>query len=356
MTRVLHVINGLSSGGAEAMLTRLLLLRQPDLQQIVISLLPGGSNADRLRQGGVHVRELDLRLGPVAILQLAAIIRREKPDILQSWMYYADLAALAALRLSGRRGETKLIWGVRCSDMRLDLYRPWLRAAVKLAAKLSDRPDIVSVNSAAGQTAHAALGYHPKRWALVPNGIELERFKPDAEARKRIRAELGIDDAAPLIGILARNDAMKDYPTFLRMLDQLPDMQAFAAGIGTESLPEHPRLFRLGRRDDAPALLAAADLLVSSSAFGEGFSNAIGEAMACGLPVAATDVGDAKLIIGETGRVTPPGDATALADAVRGLLALPPERMAALRQAARDRIETEFSLPRAARNFRALYA
>ncbi len=356
MTRILHVINGLSSGGAEAMLTRLLLLRQPGLQQSAVTLLRGGSNAQKLRQNGVPVHDLDLRFGPLAILQLAGIIRREKPDVVQSWMYYADLAALAALQLSGRRAETRLIWGIRCSDMRLDLYRPWLRGAVRLAAKLSGRPDIVSVNSAAGQQVHAALGYHPKRWALVHNGIELDRFKPDAAARAQIRAELGIDDATPLIACLARNDAMKDYPTFIRMLDLLPGVKAFAAGIGTQSLPDHPRLFRLGRRDDVPALLAAADLLVSSSAFGEGFSNAIGEAMASGLPVVATDVGDAKLIIGETGRIVPPGNAEALAEAARSLLALPPERMTALRQAARDRIETEFSLPRAAQSFRRLYA
>lgn len=338
------------------MLTRLLLMPQPDLQQSVVTLLRGTTaNAEKLRQNGVQVRELNISLGPLAIPQLAAIIRSEKPDIVQSWMYYADLTALLALQLSGRRKQTKLIWGVRCSDMRLDLYRPWLRFAVRLAARLSGLPDIVSVNSAAGQVAHEALGYQPKRWALVHNGIELERFKPDADARRRIRAEFGLADDAPLIACLARNDAMKDYPNFLRMLDALPDMHAFAAGIGTQNLPEHPRLFRLGRRDDVPALLAAADLLVSSSSFGEGFSNAIGEAMACGLPVVATDVGDALRIIGNTGRVVPPNNAMALAAAVRELLALPPEQMAQLRQAARARVESEFSLPRAAEAFRALY-
>jgi len=290
------------------------------------------------------------------LLKLARIIRAWQPGILQGWMYYGDLAATAALALAGRRGQTRLIWGLRCSDMRLDLYKPWLRWAVKLEARLSLQPDIVTANSQAGRRVHEKLGYAPRRWAFVPNGIDTAQFKPDAAARARIRAELGIAPETTLIACLARNDAMKDYPSFYAMLARLPEnVQAIAAGIGTEALPPAPRLHRLGRRQDVPALLAAADLLVSPSAFGEGFSNAIGEAMAAGLPVVATDVGDAPLIVGPAGRIVPPRAPEALAQAVLELLAMPPADFAALGQAARKRIEAEFTLEKAAARFRRLY-
>lgn len=354
MTRVLHVINGLGSGGAEAMLTRLQLMPE-NRGNLVVSLLPGGSNADRLRAAGVRVEELDLRHGPWMLLRLAWLIRSFRPDVVQSWMYYADLAALFGLLLSGRRWRTRLIWGVRCSDMRLDRYRRWLRLAVRLGAAFSRWPDVVSVNSEAGQRVHAALGYQPRRWALVHNGIELDRFAPDPQRRIAIREMLGVAADVPLLACIARNDAMKDYPTFLAMLDLLPGVYAFAAGIGTESLPEHPRLLRLGRRGDVPDLLCAADLLVSASAFGEGFSNAIGEAMAAGVPVVATDVGDARLIVGETGRITPPGAPDQLAAAVRELLAEPAAARSQRRAAARARISAHFSLPQAQEVFLRLY-
>lgn len=354
MTRVLHVINSLGIGGAETMLTRLLLQApQPGIQAEVAVLLPGGGLTEKLRAGGIAVHEFDLRRGPLALLGLANLIRAREPDVVQSWMYYADLAALAALALSGRRKRTRLIWGIRCSDMRLDLYGWPLRLAVRLGALFSGAPDIVSVNSQAGQRVHTALGYRPKRWAFVPNGIDTARFRPDAAKREAIRAELGIAEETPVIACLARNDAMKDYPTFLAMLDRLPAVTAIAAGTGTEALPAHPRLKRLGRRDDAEALLAAADLYVSASAFGEGFSNSIGEAMAAGLPVVATDVGDARLIVGEAGRIVPPGDPGALTAAAIDILS---ENREIIGRLARERMETHFTLSQAAASFVALYA
>ena len=131
--------------------------------------------------------------------------------------------------------------------------------------------------------------------------------------------------------------------------------QILAAGAGTETLPERPGLLRLGRRADVPRLYAACDLVVSSSAFGEGFSNALAEGMAAGLPAVATDVGDARRIVGETGRTVPPRDPEALARAVRDLLALPPDDRAAVAADARRRIVTHFSLDRSVAAFDALH-
>ncbi|MEX0814035.1 MAG: glycosyltransferase [Dongiaceae bacterium] len=357
--RVLHVITGLDAGGAEGMLSALLTGRDaPDLEQAAVSLTPGGFHAERLRAAGIAVTELAMRRArpsPGELLRLARRIRAWRPDVVQGWMYHADLAALAGLALSGRRAATRLVWGLRCSDLDLGRYGPGLRLTVRACAALSGRPDAVVANSQGGLAAHLRIGYRPRRAAVIHNGIDVTAFAPDPAARAAVRRTLGIDPAAPLLAHVARVDPMKDHAGFLAALAGLPGVQALAIGAGTERLPPAAGLHRLGRRDDVPRLLAAADLAVSSSAFGEGFSNALAEGMAAGLPAAATDVGDARRIVGDTGLVVPPGDPAALAAAIGALLGADPAARRARAERARARIVENFPLARAARRFAELY-
>jgi glycosyltransferase involved in cell wall biosynthesis len=148
---------------------------------------------------------------------------------------------------------------------------------------------------------------------------------------------------------------MKDHASLLAGMAELPDLRALLIGAGTESLPAAANVLRLGRRRDVARVLAAADVAVSSSRFGEGFSNALAEGMACGLPAVATDVGDAKLIIGDTGLVVPPGDRYALASALRTLAREPAAVHAERSARARARIVENFSLSRAIERFGELY-
>ncbi len=187
---------------------------------------------------------------------------------------------------------------------------------------------------------------------MIDNGIDTARYRPDPEARAAVRRDHGLDAETPLIAIVARVDPMKDYLTFIQALDRLPGVTALAIGDGTVGLGKIERMIALGARDDVPRLLAACDVVVSSSAFGEGFSNAIAEGMACGLPAAATAVGDAARIVGDCGRLVPPRDPVALAGAVRALLDSDP---AALGRRARARIQAEFSIPRMVEAFDRLH-
>ena len=347
--KVLHLITGLHTGGAERTLATAVLAR-PDkaVPPTIAALTPGGAYAAELKAAGLLVLDLGMGRGlpnPFAVFRLASIIRHERPEVIQSWMYHADLMALLALMVSGRRRSTRLYWGIRCSDMDLSRYGIRLRLIIRLCAWLSRRPDGVVANSEAGREVHKRLGYRPKRFEVVDNGIEPARFTPLRGTRAEVRRALGIPASASVIATVARVDPMKDYDGFLAALGMLPGVQALAIGAGTEALPETAGLHRLGWRDDVPRLLACADILVSSSAFGEGFSNAIAEGMAAGLPVVATDVGDARRIVDSAGTIVPPGDHEALAGAIRALIGNRAERRR-LGAAGRRRVIEAFSVER----------
>jgi glycosyltransferase involved in cell wall biosynthesis len=357
---VLHVIAGLGVGGAERMLAALVTApRTAPHPQTVVDLLSGGALAGEIRAVGVPVHELGLG-GPLSVPRtvsaLARLIQVTKPAAVQSWMYYADLLALWALKRSGRRGATRLYWGVRCSDMDQSRYGRALRWTIKACARRAARPDAVIANSYAGRDFHKKLGYAPRAFAVIPNGIDTGRFRPDEEARTRTRAALGIDDGAFVAIHPARVDPMKDHATLAALAVRAPEVVFLAVGKGTDTeLAGASNVKRLGVRADMPALYAAADLVLSTSAFGEGFSNVIAEGMAAGLPALATDVGDARRIVGEAGLVVPPRDPGALAVALGRLAEAGPGERAIRATAARARIEQRFSLERCVAAFDALH-
>lgn len=355
--QVLHVITDLDVGGAETMLANLVTARhEAMIEHVVASLIPDGAIVPRLKDSGILVHEFNLRspLAPFEILRLGNLIRRSSPDVIQGWMYHGNLAASAALALSRRRHKTALVWGLRCSDMDLTHYRAQLRVVVRAGAALSAGPDVVTANSEAGLSWHIKLGYSPRRALVIPNGIDVDRFRPDDETRRSVRQSLSLAHDAFVLAHVARHDPMKDHEGFLAAVSRVPGVYALLIGAGTEQLPEQPHVFRLGHRNDVPQLLSASDAVVSSST-SEGFSNAIAEGMACGLPAIATDVGDARLILGNTGYVVPPRDPSAFADAIKGLMAEGREQRARRGRAARDRIVEKFSLVAAERRFAELY-
>ena len=354
-TSIVHVITGLETGGAEHVLASLALEKiRVGEHPLVVSLVDGGSQFDKLRTAGCRVIGLGMRRGQPsfkALMRLVRIIKCEKPLVIQSWMYHADIAALLAVCLSGRRSCTKLFWGIRCSDMDGSRYR-YLRG---VCSWLSKYPDGIIANSHSGLKFHTeVLGYRPKRTAVIPNFFDTERYCFRESARSRIRRELGIDENDFVIAAVARVDAMKDYPNFLSALEEIEGVTALAIGKGTETLPVTQGLIVLGERDDIPDLLSAIDVLVSASAFGEGFSNVIGEAMACQRAVIATNVGDADSLVGSAGIIVPPSSPLLLAEAIARLQH--DEKLArSMGHLGRERIIAEYRLERAVAAFQAVY-
>jgi glycosyltransferase involved in cell wall biosynthesis len=295
------------------------------------------------------------RPNPASLVRLWSTLRSLRPTILQTWLYHADLMGLVA---GGAARVPHRAWNIRVSNLDMEHYPTVSRWALAACARLSDRPDVVLVNSETAREFHVQLGYRPKRWKVIPTGFDTERFRPDTARRQQFRQTLGRPDDY-LIGLVARYDPMKDHSTFLRAAERFsrvqPDAHFVLAGPGIDAantelsvrLAEsrlHDRVTLLGQRADMDHVFPGLDVITLSSAFGEAFSNAIGEGMACGVPPVVTDVGDMAAIVGTTGRVVPPRDPGRLAAAWEELYRMGSDARTDLGSAARERIRNDFSL------------
>jgi len=368
--KIVHLITELNTGGAEQMLCKLVThMDRKAFRPLVVSMTDRGPVGEKLASEGVPVLELGMRLGrptPAGLLKLCRLLRKHDPNVLQTWLYHADLLGLLAGKVSAVK---RIVWGIRCSDMDLRNYSPLTALTVWSNAKLSCFPDAILVNSEKGKQIHEKRGYSARRMRVIPNGFDIERFRPDETAREWLLAELGLTHQAKLIGFVGRFDPMKDHKTFFRAASALAakedSVHFILAGDGMVvsnaqvSVLVKPKLLDkvhlLGRREDIPRLLAAMDIATSASAYGEGFSNAVGEAMACGVPCAVTDVGDAGWIVGDTGIVVPPGSPELLADAWNRLLGMDLEQRKRLGERARARVAENFEINKVVRRFEDFY-
>lgn len=332
--KLLFLIPRLDPGGAERQLVLLANgLARRGHEVTVAALSPGGALEQDLR--GVRLTDLGKRGRrdiPRTLAALVRLVRRERPDILHGYLGTANiLAALAGLFLPGPR----LVFGVRASDMDLADLGFAERLAYRLERLLSRRADLIIVNSRAGRDHAAACGFPSERLAVVPNAVDPAAFRPDPEARARMRALWDVREGQPLVGLVGRMDPMKDQLGFVRAAALLaarrPEARFVLVGGGREGYAARVRAavrelgledrIRLeGPRPDMPAVYPALDVLCLASAYGEGFPNAAAEAMACGVPCVVTDVGDAALVVGASGMVAPPRDPSALAAALEAML------------------------------------
>lgn len=352
MTRVMHVISGLETGGAEAFLVQLAAaLKVRGFDQDVVSVTTLGAHAATLQALDIPVHALSVGSLPgamAAVGRLAALVRRTRPDVMQGWMYYGDLFAALADRVAP--GTRRLYWNLRASDTVEGGYG----RLVRINAKLSAWPDTVIANSQTGLDFHLRHGYRPRRTAVIPNGVNIGKFRPDPSDRAALRFELGLPADAVVAIHVARLNPMKDHASFLKAMAGLPQMRGLLVGAGTETLDLPGNVGALGLRDDVARLYRCADIVVSSSAFAEGFSNILAEGMASGLVPVATDVGDARLIVGDTGHVVPIRDPEALAKALSEEAGRSDREQR--NAAARARMAENFTLDRAVERFAALYA
>jgi len=367
--KILHVITSLDVGGAEMVLFHLLKnMDATRFENLVVSLIHPGKVGEKIQGLGLPVFSLEMRPGHPTIgsyFRLVELLRRESPDLVQTWLYHADLLGLLAARKVG----VPALWNIRASNMDMSRYHRLSSLVLKACVRLSGWPQAVIVNSKSGQVFHERLGYHPRRWVYIPNGIDTDQFRPNPAAWVALRNELGLASDALLIGLIARFDPMKDHENFLLasglIAAKTPDIHFVLAG--NEVDPSNPffgkyleidelrgRLHLLGQRDDMPDLMAALDI-ASLSSYGEGFPNTIAEAMSCGTPCVVTDTGDSAYLVEKTGIVVAPKDPQALAEGLQKMISLGVEGRKSLGAAARQRIQLNFQQNEVTRQYEQLY-
>lgn len=350
--KILFLTRALNVGGAERQLVALALgLLNRGHEVAVAVFYPGGMLESELKEAGISVLSLAKsgRWDVVGfVVRLIKTVRNYRPDILHTYICNLTTVAVQPFMPS-----MKIVWGVRSSYVDFTRFDWAFRVSHELTCLLSHTPDLIITNSQAGKLSHVAAGYPAQKTVVIPNGIDTMRFRPNPAARRWIRKEWGVKEDEELVGLVGRLDPMKDHETFLEAAFALSQsrqsVRFVCVGDGHPDyramLQDRARLMGLGdrirwtgTRTDVFDVYSALDILVSCSS-GEGFSNVIGEAMACGIPCVVTDVGDSRLVVGSLGELIPPKDSSALA---RGIQRLLNHRMASAE--VRKRIVDRFSL------------
>ncbi|MEA2326120.1 MAG: hypothetical protein QOE68_1079 [Thermoanaerobaculia bacterium] len=372
--RIVHVITGLSAGGAERTMINVARGLDPGrFQSQVISLSRDRTLAGALHSAGIPLTTLDARpfasLGIGPLLRVWRFLRQEKPDIVQTWLPDADIVGGLAARMAG----IPVIWNIRAS-LSDSGWKPFaasirLRMVERVCAAMSGVIPRMIISCSGVEVNRNLRLYRQEKIRVIGNGVDVDVFKPDPAARAEVRTELGVDDETPLLGMVARFHPVKDYATFFAaargIIETRPHVRFLLCGAGmepanaalTRMIRSHGlerSVLRLGYRDDVARIFAALDVHLFSSR-SESFSNVLLEAMAAGVPCASTDVGEARAIIGDAGRIVPPRNAGALAAAARELIDLPPAEMTALRVSARQRVAERFKVQSMVANYAALY-
>ena len=336
-------------------------------QVTVATFYPDGAMAGDLDSVGVRRVSLG-KSGRWDMITLASRLRRllvaERPEIVHSYLPPANVAAALVRPFVP---DSRLVWGVRATFMDLTRY-DWFTQAVDLAERrLSKCADLIIANSEAGIENAISRGFARSTMHVVYNGIDTQRFAPQPEAAQSLRREWGVAPGEEIVGLTARLDPIKDHETFLRAFQHLAEIRPGVRGVLLGDGPAAARaqiqqmaaefsvwerLIWLPFTAEPAAIYSAFDIACSSSA-GEGFSNALAEAMACGVSCVATRVGDSATILGDTGLLVPPRDPQALAQALSTQL----DRRRAdpgLGEAMRRRIEARFSMDAMIENTEAL--
>ena len=328
--KIVHVITGLGDGGAEAVLVRLC-KNSHDFEHVVISLTGAGKYGKVLEDLDIKLYFLNAGfslLSLLNLLKLPILLKQEKPDIVQTWMYHADLVGGIAAKLAGIR---RISWGIRRSSLKRKNTKLFTIVIAYLCALLSRWiPNVIVCCSNKTRTTHVKIGYDPSKMVIIQNGYDLSFFYPSSCQRLALRKALDIGDNTFLIGNVSRYDYNKDHNNLLKALNILSqrNLDFICLLIGANIVKENnilsqsianldlkEKIILLGQRDDIPAIMNSIDIHVLSSR-SEGFPNVVAEAMACGTVSISTNVGDASEIVDTPESICAIEDPISLANAI----------------------------------------
>lgn len=332
--KILHIITGLNNGGAEAVLFRLCKYDTKN-EHIVISMMDMGKYGSLLEKENIKVFTLDMPAGKLkigAIIKLYKLIKKLKPDVVQTWMYHANLIGGFVAKIARIK---KIIWGIHHSNLDESHNKKSTILIAKILAKVSKViPTTIVYCAEKALEVHKDIGYKCDDMQVIANGYELDMFYPNDTSTDKLRLELNIKKHENIVGFVARFDELKDHDNLLQALQivkkKKKDFKCLFVGANmiesNETLKKmilkynlENQILLLGERNDIPNIMNLLDIHILSS-YSEAFPNVLCEAMACGTPCITTDVGDAAFIVGDTGWVVPIKDSSALSTSILNAL------------------------------------
>ena len=388
--KVLHIITGLTQGGAEQVLYRLISFDRNN-EHVVISLTNKGTYGVLFEELGIEVHCLNMTRGTIKIsglLRLARLIKYIGPDVVHNVMYHANLIGGIISRLLGIKA---VVWVIHCANLDPNLASLSTRLSAKLCAYFSSwLPALIVFDSKYSANFHQRLGYNSDIFYVVHNGIDLNIFKPQSKERDRIRSLWNLSPEQPLLGMVARWDPYKDHQNLLQafflllkrglnvscvMVGENIDQSnttlmnsIYKLGLNKETnvksrwteqqvvSKSQKNLILAGSRSDIPAVMNALDVNILSSV-SESFGLVVAEAMACGTTCVVTNSEGPALIVGETGWVVPPRNSEALANAIESAInMLNSNDIETVRKKCRQRIEANFSIKNMVRDYNDIWS
>jgi len=370
---VLHVISGLGAGGAESMLYRLIKENQEQgMHSAVICLGEESFVADKIRALNVEILNLELHKHSIFNLpnlrRIIQISHRVNPDVVQGWMYHGNCVATVIKLVLARK--SKLFWNIRQTVQSLSNEKRLTRWVIRINSLLSRWTDCIIYNSTHSRIQHESFGFNKSRGSIVYNGISLEEYCPSASISSRIKADLGIGETAVVIGHVARYHPKKDHLSLIKTLADpgFENMEIVFLLVGKNvdsnnrdlqhlllDMGLNEKIMLLGEREDVPNLLKCMDILISSSAWGEGFPNVLIEAMATEVYCIATNVGESETILADCGSIVPPKNVPALTRALLTGITLPAQYRESIGRRARENVRRHYSISAIGHRYRQLY-
>lgn len=359
--RICHVIHNTQCGGTESMLLKVIRELRHRHEFTVLSLMECGEIGESIRALGVPVHAIQVaeagKPKPHRLYRAVTEIRKAHPQVVQTWAYHADLVGGLAARIAT---NAPVLWNIRHATLDPQLDSKNVRRSAKLCGRLSQWiPSKILLNSEAAVPVHAAAGYRQDIMQVIPNGFDTKLFRPMPEQGRAIRAELAIDLNSPVVGMCGRFHPHKGQAQFVRVAAELAkrntQTQFIMVGHHCDAANRElhtwiqeagliGRVHLLGSRRDMPCVLSAMDVYLLPS-LTEGMPNVIGEAMACGVPVVASNVGDAGKLLNGCGQLVPPNDIRATTLAVDRYLQMSDAERKAIGQQGRNHIEQHYALP-----------
>ena len=368
--RIVHIISGLGIGGAERALFNLLNALSPEERAScnVVSLTSMGAYGPKIQSLGISVQALGLGATVKSFRSLLTLRHqwlREPPKVVMSWMYHANIVAWIVIRWLPE--APKLIWNIRHCLYTLKDEKPLTRVVIIAHKWMCKSVAAIIYNSQLSNKQHADFGIQSINSFTIPNGFNTAEWRPSDVDRNKLRDELGIPLSARVIGNIARYHPLKDHATLLRAMRWVminnPNVHLLLLGRDvdaknpqlTEYFDELPmnRVHVMGEQNDVYKLVPAMDIFCLSSR-SEAFPNVLGEAMSSGVVCVTTDVGDAKLIVGEAGFVVPVSDHVTLATILLKIAEKDHFQIEYLGKQARSHILQNYSMERMVESYQKL--